>query len=64
MPAGREVVIIGDTPADVACGQGIGARAVAVATGGYSVAVLREAGARAAFDDLSDTDAVLDAILA
>ena len=38
--AAREVVIIGDTPADIACGAGIGARALGVATGAYSVAEL------------------------
>ncbi len=63
VPAGETVVIVGDTPADVTCGRDIGARAVAVATGSYAVAALRDAGARAAFDDLSDTDAVLEAIL-
>ena len=63
VPAGETVVIVGDTPADVTCGRAIGARAVAVATGSYPVSVLRAAGARAAFDDLSDTDAVLDALL-
>ena len=31
--AGGACVIIGDTPSDVACGKGIGARAIAVATG-------------------------------
>ena len=64
VPSGETVVIVGDTPSDVTCGQGIGARAVAVATGSFTVSVLREAGARAAFDDLSDTAAVLEAILA
>lgn len=63
VPRGETVVIVGDTPADVTCGRAIGARAVAVATGSYTVTVLREAGARAAFDDLSDTDAVLEALL-
>lgn len=63
VPQGDTVVIVGDTPADVTCGRAIGARAVAVATGSYSITVLREAGARAAFDDLSDTDAVVDALL-
>ena len=61
-PGGAAVVIVGDTPADVTCGRGIGARAVAVATGSYAVAVLQEAGAHAAFDDLSDTEAVLGAL--
>jgi phosphoglycolate phosphatase len=63
MPGGREVVIVGDTPADVTCGVGIGARAVAVATGAYRVEDLQAAGAHAAFPDLADTDAVLRALL-
>ncbi|HEX5004706.1 MAG TPA: HAD family hydrolase [Gemmatimonadales bacterium] len=63
VPTGKAVVIVGDTPADVTCGQGIGARAVAVATGSYPAGALIDAGAYAAFDDLSDTDAVLEAIL-
>jgi len=62
-PAGEMVVIVGDTPADVTCGRAIGARAVAVATGSYDLPALREAGARHAFADLADTDAVLEAIL-
>ncbi len=62
MPGG-DVVIIGDTPADMRCGQGIGARAIGVATAAYSVEQLLAAGAAAAFEDLSDTTAVLSAIL-
>lgn len=62
VPAGSEVVIIGDTPADIHCGQGIAARAVAVATGGYSVSDLAACGPHAVFPDLSATDAVVDAI--
>jgi phosphoglycolate phosphatase len=64
VPTGPEVVIIGDTPADVACGADIDARAVAVATGAYSVADLMACGPHAAFEDLRDTDRVLEAILA
>ena len=64
VPAGADVVIIGDTPADVACGAGIGARAVAVATGSYSVHDLAACAPHAVFADLSDTEAVLAAILA
>jgi phosphoglycolate phosphatase len=63
VPSGEEVVIIGDTPADIACGSCISARAVAVATGGYSVPDLAACGPHAVFEDLSDTDRVVDAIL-
>jgi len=63
VPSGAEVVIIGDTPADVACGVGIEARALGVATGAYSVAELQACGAHAVFQDLRGTDAVLEAIL-
>jgi phosphoglycolate phosphatase len=63
IPSGAEVVIVGDTPADVGCGECIGARAVGVATGAYSVADLEACGAHAVFRDLSDTDRVIEAIL-
>jgi phosphoglycolate phosphatase len=63
VPSGAEVVIIGDTPADVACGLCIGARAVGVATGAYSVADLEACGAHAVFHDLSETARVMEAIL-
>jgi phosphoglycolate phosphatase-like HAD superfamily hydrolase len=35
--ADDRVFVIGDTPHDVECGQAIGARTIAVATGGYSL---------------------------
>src|SRR5207249_2127637 len=59
---GEDVVLVGDTPEDVACGRPIGARALAVATGFYDVAALRAAGAARVFATLADTHAVLDAI--
>jgi phosphoglycolate phosphatase-like HAD superfamily hydrolase len=62
--AGTDVIVVGDTPDDVACGRPIGARCVAVATGVYDVAALRAAGAAYVFETLADTARVLDAIFA
>ncbi len=56
---GDACVIIGDTPADIHCGRGIGARAVAVATGHYQRDELASHGPHALFDDLRDTAAVI-----
>lgn len=61
---GAEIVIIGDTPADMTCGRGVAARAIGVATGSYRVADLLAAGAYAVFEDLSEPARVLDAIYA
>jgi phosphoglycolate phosphatase len=38
---GEEVLVVGDTPLDIDCARAIGARVLAVATGGYSRAQLR-----------------------
>lgn len=59
----ESVVIIGDTPHDVAAALDHGALAVGVATGRNSAGELRESGAHLVFEDLSDTEAVLKAIL-
>ena len=50
-----EIVVVGDTPLDVACAAASGARSLAVATGGYDVAALRAAGADVVMEDLTDT---------
>ncbi|MEX2182187.1 MAG: haloacid dehalogenase-like hydrolase [Gemmatimonadaceae bacterium] len=60
---GDWLVIIGDTPADIDCGRGVGARAIAVATGGYPLDELQLHRPAAAFADLSDTARVMEAIL-
>ena len=57
------VVLIGDTPLDVAAAREGGARAVGVATGPYDEEALKEAGADAVLPDLSDTDRAIAAIL-
>jgi len=54
-----EVVVIGDTPHDVACAVAVGAMPVAVATGNFTVDQLRATGAPIVLEDLSDTAAFL-----
>ena len=54
----RDVVIIGDTPLDVACARDAGVSCLAVATGGFSADALRAAGADTVFESLLDTAAV------
>lgn len=61
---GDDLVVVGDTPDDVACARPMGARTVAVATGFFKVDALRAAGAAHVFEDLSDTQAVLEALFA
>lgn len=39
---GEEILVIGDTPLDIACARAIGARCLAVATGGVPLATLLE----------------------
>ncbi len=56
-------VLVGDTPKDVQAGHEGGARVVAVATGSSTTADLRAAGAELVLDDLTDTDAVVRAVL-
>ena len=60
---GKDLVVIGDTPADIECGRSLGVRAIGVATGAYSVDELLECGAYAAFETLADTERVMSAIV-
>jgi phosphoglycolate phosphatase-like HAD superfamily hydrolase len=61
--SGPATVLVGDTPLDVAAALETGARVVAVATGGTTAARLAASGAHAVLPDLTDTEAVLAAIL-
>ncbi|MBX5469902.1 MAG: haloacid dehalogenase-like hydrolase [Thermoleophilaceae bacterium] len=61
--ARERVVLVGDTPLDVAAARASGARAVGVATGPYDEDALERSGAHAVLADLTDTDAVLAALL-
>jgi len=62
--AGRDAVVVGDSPGDVACGKAIGARVVAVATGKTPRERLETAGADVVLADFSDLDAAAEALLA
>jgi phosphoglycolate phosphatase-like HAD superfamily hydrolase len=57
-----DVVIVGDTPLDVAVAAAGGARSVAVATGTHDIEALRASGADVALQDLSDAPCVLSAL--
>jgi phosphoglycolate phosphatase-like HAD superfamily hydrolase len=61
--AGHATIVVGDTPLDIEAALAADARAVGVATGSYSAADLRAAGAHAVLDDLTSTPAVLAALL-
>jgi phosphoglycolate phosphatase-like HAD superfamily hydrolase len=60
---GVSTVVAGDTPLDIAAALAAGARAVGVATGPFTAADLRAAGAHAVLPDLTDTSLVLSALL-
>jgi len=60
---GRDVVIVGDTPADIECGRSLGVKSIAVATGPYTCEDMRPHGPDRCFPDLADTAAVMAGIL-
>jgi phosphoglycolate phosphatase-like HAD superfamily hydrolase len=53
------VWVIGDTPHDIACGKVIGARTLAVATGGYPLDQLHAHSPTVVLENLADTAAVM-----
>ena len=59
---GKSVVIVGDTPADIACGAPLGARSIAVATGLFTEEQLAACEPDFLFSTLEDTEAVMQAI--
>ncbi|HEY6090045.1 MAG TPA: HAD family hydrolase [Gemmatimonadaceae bacterium] len=60
---GERMIVIGDTPADIECGRSLGARAIGVATGHYTVEQLEQHNAYAVVPSLADTKKVLETIL-
>lgn len=62
--SGKEVVILGDTPNDIACGRDLDVRSIAVATGGYSLEELRAHQPDHLFDTFAAVPQVMEAILA
>jgi phosphoglycolate phosphatase len=56
----QEIVVIGDTPKDVACAQAHGCVAFAVATGRWSVEELQATRADIVVDNLSDASKLLE----
>ena len=60
--APQDVIIVGDTPGDIHCARAGGGRAIAVATGPYSVTALRDCGPDHLFVDLTETETVLRAL--
>ncbi len=61
---GKDVVVIGDTPSDIRCGQSLGVFALGVCTGQHTREHLSAEGADLVLEDLSDTPRVLDILAA
>jgi len=61
--AGKDIVVIGDTPADVQCGASLGVTAIAVATGRHTVDELAAYAPDYLFADFSDWRAAYTAII-
>lgn len=57
-----QIFVIGDTPRDIECGNAIGAKTVAIATGNYDAKSLAKHSPDFLFEDFLDTEAVLKAL--
>jgi phosphoglycolate phosphatase len=60
---GGRMIVIGDTPADIACGRSLGAKAIGVASGHYTVEQLQEHDPYAVFPSLANTQQLLESII-
>ena len=60
---GGRMIVIGDTPADIACGRSLGAKAIGVASGHYTVEQLQEHDPYAVFPSLANTQQLLETIV-
>lgn len=56
----QEIIVIGDTPKDIACAHAMGARCLAVATGKFDSPSLSPFNSWSLMDDLSDTACVMN----
>jgi phosphoglycolate phosphatase-like HAD superfamily hydrolase len=58
----EKVFLIGDTPSDINAAKVNGFIAIAVATGGFDFQTLEKSGADFVFEDLTDTERVMDVL--
>jgi phosphoglycolate phosphatase len=61
--AGKQIVVVGDSPADIECGAHLGVRSVAVATGRHAADELLAYGPDHVFADFSDWRAAFRAMV-
>ena len=61
--AAKDVIVIGDTPKDIACAHAVGARCLAVGTGHFKVDALRIHQPWRCLESLSDTQMVCDLLI-
>lgn len=57
--AAEHILVVGDTPHDIACARAVGATPVGVATGGFTSDQLRDSGADIVFESLGNPDGFL-----